>query len=338
MTSPCRATSARFLRSLLLCGLFIPGLLSLPACSVNPPLDLAEVTGSDQAVHLDQVPFYPQQEFQCGPAALAGLLVNSGVDTDPDLLKDQVYIPERQGSLQIEMLAATRRAGRIAYQPGPEPAQLFAQLEAGIPVLVMQNLRTPHFPAWHYAVLVGFDAETGEVLLNSGTERGMRMKARSFMRSWEWADHWALVALQPGRLPAVPDGDRLFEALAAFQASAGAAAAEPAWRSAAEAMPAEPRFALALGNIAYAAQQHDEALRQYRRGLALDPGHPALLNNLASVLWELGCEEEAQASLDTALNTLPGDSPWREILEETRAETAAVAPGEQRDCAALAGM
>ena len=43
---------------------------------------------------------------------MAGVLGASGVDIDPVTLTPQVFLPGRQGSLQIELLAATRRAGR----------------------------------------------------------------------------------------------------------------------------------------------------------------------------------------------------------------------------------
>src|SRR5690606_15890104 len=58
---------------------------------------------------LDNVPFFAQDEYQCGPAALATVLVADGVEVTPEELVDQVYVPARQGSLQIEMLAAPRR-------------------------------------------------------------------------------------------------------------------------------------------------------------------------------------------------------------------------------------
>ena len=63
-------------------------------------------------VELTGVPFHPQEEYQCGPAALATVLVHAGVATTPDALVPEVYLPARGGSLQAEMLAAARRHGR----------------------------------------------------------------------------------------------------------------------------------------------------------------------------------------------------------------------------------
>ena len=58
---------------------------------------------------LTQTPFYPQQQYQCGPAALATVLNHYAVGATPDDLVSQVYVPGREGSLQIEMVAAARQ-------------------------------------------------------------------------------------------------------------------------------------------------------------------------------------------------------------------------------------
>jgi hypothetical protein len=64
---------------------------------------------------VEAVPFYPQKEYQCGPASLAMALAWSGLHIDPDGLTSQVYTPSLKGSLPPAMVAATRRHGRVAY-------------------------------------------------------------------------------------------------------------------------------------------------------------------------------------------------------------------------------
>ena len=61
-----------------------------------------------QQIELEGDAILPQREYQCGPAALATVLAASGVAVTPDDLTARVYIPERRGSLQPEMIAATR--------------------------------------------------------------------------------------------------------------------------------------------------------------------------------------------------------------------------------------
>ena len=96
--------------------------------------------GVEQTVELTAVPFFPQDEYQCGPAALATVLSHSGVDVTPEPLVSQVYLPSRQGSLQIEMLAAPRRYGRVSYQLAPRYADVLREVAAGNPVIVLQDV------------------------------------------------------------------------------------------------------------------------------------------------------------------------------------------------------
>lgn len=225
--------------------------------------------------------------------------------------------------MQLELLAASRRAGRIPYVLGDAPTVLFAQLQAGRPVLVLQNLQTRSFPVWHYAVLEGFDVPSNRVFLNSGAEQGLAMSAPSFLRTWDWAGRWAMVTLRPGEMPEGVALTPYLEAVAAFEVVAGAAASAPAWHSALQQWPLDGRPYLALGNQAYARGSLAGAMDYYRRGLAVSPGDPALGNNLASVLGESGCPAEGVKVLAPVLAALPAASRWRAVIDSTLAELSA---------------
>src|SRR5690606_41022487 len=53
--------------------------------------------------------------YQCGPASLAMVLNHRGVAATPDSLKDRVYLPERKGTLQVEMISAARERDLLVY-------------------------------------------------------------------------------------------------------------------------------------------------------------------------------------------------------------------------------
>lgn len=322
-------TARRRLGRALLAGL----VLACAGCAINPPLQLQ---GSVPAAGVDlsqRVPFHPQTEYQCGPAALAGVLGASGVPATPEGLAPQVYLPGRHGSLQVELLGATRRAGRIPYPVAKTPEALFAELQAGRPVLVLQNLLTRTVPKWHYAVVVGADAHRNRVLLNSGEKRALEMAAPKFMRTWDWGGRWAMLALKPGELPASDDPAGYLKAVADFEAVAGAAAARPAYESARHRWPGEPRVYLALGNQAYASGDKRAAARLFRDGLAHAPGDPVLSNNYASAMGELGCRAQALRALDAVAGEA---GSWRAQLAQTRAEVDAAKSARSDDCGRLA--
>lgn len=313
-------------------GLVLAAALSSTGCAVNPALHVAEamppvVDGAmPRPLLLDGVPFHPQTEYHCGPAALAGILGASGVGphvADPDALAPRVYLPGRKGSLQLELVGATRRAGRIPYEVDATPEALLAELAAGRPVLVLQNLLTRTVPRWHYAVLVGADPLANRMVLNSGTRERLEVGAPSFLRTWDWGGRWGLLALRPGELPARAEPTRFLAAVADFEAVAGADAAAPAYRAALERWPGEPRAHLALGNQAHAAGELVAAARHYRDGLRHAPGDPVLGNNYASALGELGCRDKARAAIRAALAAAPADGRWRGQLEATAREIEA---------------
>ena len=317
-------------------GLVLAAALLCAGCSINPQWQLARGDAPAAPVLLG-VPFHPQTEYQCGPAALATVLGASGVPITPEALVPQVYLPGRQGSLQPELVAATRRAGRIPYPVDQDPSALLAELHAGRPVLVLQNLLVRSVPRWHYAVVVGSDPAGNALLLNSGTERGLRVPAPKFLRTWDWAGRWGLLALRPGELPARADPVRYLAAVADFEAVAGAAAAAPAYAAAVQRWPAEPRAHLALGNQAYAAGDLEQAANHYRDGLAHAPADVVLGNNYASVLGELGCRAEARKVLDIALGAAGSDGRWRTQLEQTRTDLAQVDRPRSAACDRFSG-
>jgi tetratricopeptide (TPR) repeat protein len=308
--------------------------LSLAGCAINPPLDLSKITAAD-ALQLPGVPFYPQTEYECGPAALAGLLGAAGVDTTPQSLSAQVYLPGRQGSLQVELVSATRRAGRIPYMVDARPQALVAELEEGRPVLVLQNMQTRDFPIWHYAVLVGLDTRTNRVYLNSAAEQAMPLAAPEFLRTWDWGGRWALVALRPGELPAGVDMARYISAVASFEQVAGYAAAVPAWQRALQQWPQDAMPYLALGNAAHASGNLQEAADYYHRGLHFNKEQSALTNNLAVVLGEAGCPRAGEALLRPIADRQSSDSRWGPALLATMAELAGQGGQDGPSCEAF---
>lgn len=304
-------------------GMALAAGLALSGCSINPAWQLTRASPDAAPVLLASVPFHPQTQYQCGPAALATVLGASGVAITPEALVPQVYLPRREGSLQLELVAATRRAGRIPYVVQASPDALIAQLREGRPVLVLQNLLTRSVPRWHYAVLVGSDPPRNRLILNSGTQQRLQVSARKFLRTWDWAGRWAVVALRPGELPAQAEPVPYLASVADFERVAGAAAARPAYQAALQRWPTDPRVHLALGNAAYTAGERAGAARHYREGLAQAPADPVLGNNYASVLGELGCRAEARMALDAAREAAGADGRWSVQLQETQAELAA---------------
>nr|PZN78822.1 MAG: hypothetical protein DIU56_08000 [Pseudomonadota bacterium] len=277
---------------------------------------------AEEAVELTAVPFFPQEIHQCGPAALATVLSASGVEVTPEELVPRVYIPGRRGSLQTELVAAARQHARLPYELDDSLEAIARELRAGRPVLVMQNLALPRWPRWHFAVVVGVTPT--HVILRSGTRERLRLRHSTFLRTWTWAGSWALVLLAPGELPAEAHPERWLSANAALEAVGQRRAARVNYEAAAKRWPDEPLVWLGIGNTAYHEGDRAAAEAAYRRAVALDGSNAVALNNLAHVLGERGCTQEALEHLERAREAAP--PVLLASIEATARELAARTP------------
>ncbi|MEJ7929338.1 PA2778 family cysteine peptidase [Ramlibacter sp. AN1015] len=253
-----------------------------------------------ERVELASVPFFPQEEFQCGPAALATVLQNAGIARTPEQLVEQVYLPQRQGSLQVELLGASRRAGAVPYVLRAQPDELLREVAAGHPVVVLQNVGWLT-PQWHYAVVVGYDLAEKTLTLRSGTEKRMVMPLEDFDRTWAKGGRWAFVALPPDRLPATANEADWVASVATF-ARVSPTHGPTAYRTALGAWPKNLFARLALGNSAYRQGQLGEAASHYRQATVDHPQSADAWNNLAQALHEQGQSADAAQAARRAVS------------------------------------
>lgn len=298
-------------------------LLALQAgCASGPPLyDWPAATDATEPLptEISEVPFFPQEAFQCGPAALAGVLNWSGVTTTPDDLSPYLYIPEREGTLQPELLAQSRRLGRIPYVIPPHPDALRAELAERHPVLVLQNNGVSWLPVWHYAVVVGVEGDAGNerVVLRSGDMQRYPLDADTFLHTWRRSNYWGVVVLPPERLPASVGPDGVLRSIDDFARTAGFDAVVTALDAAAERWPTDAGILFALGNHLYAGGDIAGAERIYLQALEHNPDAAMLRNNLAWLLAEQGRVEAARREI--ALARLADQPGYAEEIEHTAA-------------------
>lgn len=285
-----------------LAGVLLSALL-LTACATAPSVAVFEQGWSarwPERVLLERVPFFPQDDTLCGPTSLAMVAQAAGSSVTPEALTPQVYLPGRQGSLQVEMLAATRRQGLVPYLLEPRLSALLDEVASGAPVLVLQNLSLPMVPQWHYAVVIGYDRAAQTVILHSGTTPRLVLPLSTFELTWARSDRWAVRVTAPDRLPATAEADRWAAALAPLE-RVDPAAAELGWRTALSRWPDHRISLLGLGNSAYAQGQRAAAAAAYVAAVQAHPDFADAWNNLAQVRLEQGDRAAAAEAIDRAL-------------------------------------
>ena len=304
-----RARAGFFLHA----ALAVASVAALSGCISVPQSDALEAsppTGIPSHVELTQVPFHFEDGFLCGPASLAMVFNAAGIkDADVQSVTPLVYLPGRQGSLQAEMLGATRRTGLVAYTLEPKLEDVLREVAAGTPVVVLLNLALKLIPVWHYAVIVGYDLDTRKVIVRSARRSRDEWSFGFLEYFWQESGYWSMLALAPGRVPATAREAEFAVAVAALEQAGKPREARESYRALLTNWPNDLVGLIGLGNVEYGMNDLPASERAFRRASEAHPQSAVAFNNLAHVLAQLGRLPEAEAAARAAVGlegpTLP---------------------------------
>ena len=319
-------------------GSLLAGALLVAGCAAPGVGPVVESPGDlPPEARVADVPFVAQEKYYCGPASLAMTLAWSGLPVDQETLADQVYTPGKTGALRTDMVTAARRRGRLAVALPTKAAPadgalraLLAEVAAGHPVIVFQNLGLNGVPQWHFAIVTGYDLTAGEIVLHSGKTAAKRRALDSFARTWARGDRWALAVLPPDRLPKTPDFDAVMQAARGLERADRNAAAAQAYAAILARWPAAYAARIGHGNALYALNRYAEAAAVLHAATERRPDAPEAWNNLAYAKAARGRLEAALAAARKgvrAANAAGVDAGamtrYRDTLREMRARTGA---------------
>lgn len=241
------------------------------------------------------VPFIEQSAGHCGPATLAMTMAWAGQPTDINLLVSQVYTPGMQGSLQTDMLSASRRNGMMAI-PIQGFSSLLSEVAAGNPVIVFENLAVSWLPQWHYAVVFGYDLRQETVLMHSGPEAFKRWDLRKFERSWQLGDYWGLLVLPPGKLSATANELDHLKAASALEQVGQSQAAGTSYQAILTRWPQSLGALIGWANVSYATKDYAKSVESLLLATKYHPESAAAWNNLSVAQLALGQKKNSEAS------------------------------------------
>jgi tetratricopeptide (TPR) repeat protein len=243
----------------------------------------------------------------------------SGIEIDPDTLTPEVYTPSKKGSLQPAMIGSARRHARIAY-PIYGADALMAEIAAGHPVVVLQNLGVSWYPVWHYAVVIGYDLSRNEISMHTGTRYRQSTSLSVFEKTWARSDYWGLLVLHPTRIPATAKEQNYVAAVLGLEKARQWKAAALGYQTAINRWPDHLASRIGLANSFYALGNLPSAEAALVEASARFPREGIVFNNLAQVLYEQGKVEEALAAARRAVE-LGGafKDEFQRTLEEIRA-------------------
>lgn len=135
------------------------------------------------------VPYVPQRQDTCGPAALAMVLRYWGRPVLHDELAAELASPDLHGTSGSALAGLARREGLRAAAFAGDMAALRDAVARQRPLVVTWALGRGRF---HDVVVVGFDGD--RVIVHDparGAER--RIEAATFEARWAGAGHWTLL-------------------------------------------------------------------------------------------------------------------------------------------------
>jgi len=265
------------------CSLNLGVLLLLAACaSTSRQTDefLESAPTIPQQVTLQHVPFIEQSRDYCGPASLAMAMNSAGRSISMEEIGQQTFTPGKTGTLQSDMIGASRRNGLLALNLSSVP-NLLTEVAAGQPVLVFQNLAFSWYPKWHYAVVVGYDLATREIILHTGPHAFHRMSLRRFEHSWKLGKYWGLVLQPPSKLSATADDLAHASAAAALERLGQTQEANEAYTAQLKRWPASLGALIGLGNLRYAARDWSGSIEALEEATRRHPNSSIAWHNLA---------------------------------------------------------
>lgn len=324
-----------------ICGIYLQSCLLAALCLLlsgcqTPPqtLQLQAAPPAIAKQHLiSQVPFYPQQDYYCGPTTLAEVAAFYGYRQDPVAIAPQTFIPDLQGTLQIEMAAATRQLGLLAYTQRGSMSQLLSLVAADMPVIVLQNNSISWWPQWHYAVVIGYDLESAELILHTGVTPNYRLDFATFERTWQRGQYWLLLMLPPEKTSNQLDpflytkaaqdllSTQQHKAAAGISAKTGAIAGVSALESATRQWPDYWLPYFLLGNH-HSDGQPAKAMHWFAAGLNAGRQQIAYLNNYALLLSAQGCQVQATTLLEEALRLAPDNANLLDSQKQIQQQSA----------------
>jgi len=253
----------------------------LAACAA--PFDPEDLTVDVPArAQVPGVPLIQQADFYCGPASIAMVMQWAGAEVTQAEVAALSFSPGAEGTYLADMLGASRRLGQLAVTLDSFD-QLLAEVDAGHPVIVFQNLGISVVPVWHYGVVTGYDLDREEVYLNSGQLDQMVMDLPAFARTWARGDNWGLIVLPPDQLPATAAEAEVLRAGAALERVGAHSAAATLYQTGADQWPDNWLWPFGLGNARYAQGDLRGAEQPFLRARGLAPDIPEIRANLATV-------------------------------------------------------
>lgn len=135
--------------------------------------------------YINNVPFFPQKRYYCGPASLAGVMNFYGASVTEEEIAKEVYSTKLSGTLSMDILIYARTKGFEASYYKGNMEDIKKYISMGKPVILFLDLGYFFYPIRHYIVATGYNDKIGYLIAHSGVEKDKIISYKEIQSAWE---------------------------------------------------------------------------------------------------------------------------------------------------------
>jgi ABC-type bacteriocin/lantibiotic exporter with double-glycine peptidase domain len=170
-------------------------LLILSACATAPRFRDLRADLEARGHYVPNVPFIPQEESLCGPAALAMVLQYWGAKVSEDEVAKETFLPALRGALISDLRAFSERRGFRATSYSSSPDDLRFRISKNEPLILLLDLGRGSYQKPHYILAIGFHEGKGVFIAHSGRNENQVIPYDKLISQWARMNYLALLVV-----------------------------------------------------------------------------------------------------------------------------------------------
>jgi hypothetical protein len=153
------------------------------------------------SVILPDIPFFKQEDYQCGPTVLATVIdfwykrTGKGAWITPEQIVPEIYSPTARGVLGIDLEIYAQKQGFTGRQFAGNVADLRKAIDIGTPPIIFVDYGFGLYQRGHFMVVTGYGPEG--IVVNSGSYENRFIPEKELERTWKKTGYWTFILL-PG--------------------------------------------------------------------------------------------------------------------------------------------
>ena len=144
---------------------------------------------------ISDVPFFPQEDYECGPASLASILTYWNIHAEPEEIGRKIFSTSARGTLTIDMMLYAQKKGLHVQQFKGSIDALRNYVDSGYPLIVLVDYGISLFQMNHFMVVTGYSNRG--VIVHSGQFQNKLLLEKDFLAAWKKTDYWTLLIKKP---------------------------------------------------------------------------------------------------------------------------------------------